>query len=71
MSQLSDTIERFIMELMAEDGEAELQRNKLASQFQCGALSDQLCDLYPVYLPAGICGGRAGGAGAAISASFG
>ena len=35
MSQLSDTIERFIMELMAEDGEAELQRNKLASQFQC------------------------------------
>ena len=35
MSQLSDTIERFIMEMMAEEGEAELQRNKLASQFQC------------------------------------
>lgn len=35
MSILSDHIERFIKELMIEEGSAELQRNELAQKFNC------------------------------------
>ena len=36
MAQLSDTIERFIKELMSEDAHIELRRNELAEHFGCG-----------------------------------
>jgi transcriptional regulator CtsR len=35
MAQLSDTIERFIKELMSEDRQIELRRNELAQHFGC------------------------------------
>lgn len=35
MAQLSDTIERFIKELMSEDAHIELRRNELAQHFGC------------------------------------
>lgn len=35
MSALSDNIEEFIISLLNDDGEAELQRNKLANEFGC------------------------------------
>ena len=35
MAQLSDTIERFIKELMSEDARIELRRNELAQHFGC------------------------------------
>ena len=35
MAQLSDTIERFIKELMSEDMHIELRRNELAQHFGC------------------------------------
>lgn len=35
MAQLSDTIERFIKELMEEDAQIELKRNELAQHFGC------------------------------------
>ncbi len=35
MAQLSDTIERFIKELMSEDKQIELRRNELAQHFGC------------------------------------
>ena len=35
MAQLSDSIERFIKELMREDAQIELRRNELAQHFGC------------------------------------
>lgn len=35
MAQLSDTIERFIKELMDEDAQIEVRRNELAQHFGC------------------------------------
>lgn len=35
MAQLSDSIERFIKELMEEDAQIELKRNELAQHFGC------------------------------------
>lgn len=35
MAQLSDSIERFIKELMSEDTQLELRRNELAQHFGC------------------------------------
>ena len=35
MAQLSDTIERFIKDLMSEDAHVELRRNELAQHFGC------------------------------------
>ena len=35
MAQLSDSIERFIKELMSEDAHIELRRNELAQHFGC------------------------------------
>ena len=35
MAQLSDSIERFIKELMSEDARIELRRNELAQHFGC------------------------------------
>lgn len=35
MSALSDHIEEFIISLLSDEGEAELQRNKLANEFGC------------------------------------
>ena len=35
MAQLSDSIERFIKELMTEDAHVELRRNELAQHFGC------------------------------------
>jgi len=35
MAQLSDTIERFIKELMSEEAHIELRRNELAQHFGC------------------------------------
>ena len=35
MAQLSDTIERFIKELMSEEAQIELRRNELAQHFGC------------------------------------
>ena len=35
MAQLSDTIERFIKELMSEDAHVDLRRNELAQHFGC------------------------------------
>lgn len=35
MAQLSDSIERFIKELMSEDAHVELRRNELAQHFGC------------------------------------
>ncbi len=35
MAQLSDTIEKFIKELMSEDVQVELRRNELAQHFGC------------------------------------
>lgn len=35
MAQLSDSIERFIKELMSEDTQIELRRNELAQHFGC------------------------------------
>ena len=35
LAQLSDTIERFIKELMSEDAQVELRRNELAQHFGC------------------------------------
>ena len=35
MAQLSDTIERFIKELMSEDAFIEVRRNELAQHFGC------------------------------------
>ncbi len=35
MAQLSDTIERFIKELMCDDRQIELRRNELAQHFGC------------------------------------
>ncbi|MBS6475651.1 MAG: CtsR family transcriptional regulator [Clostridiales bacterium] len=35
MSAISDTIERFILELMGDDKNVEIQRNELAEYFSC------------------------------------
>jgi transcriptional regulator CtsR len=35
MSQLSDTIEAFIVAMLKEEDRAELKRNQLAAEFQC------------------------------------
>ena len=35
MAQLSDTIEKFIKELMSEDVQVELRRNERAQHFGC------------------------------------
>ena len=35
MAQLSDSIERFIKELMDQDSQVEVRRNELAQHFGC------------------------------------